>query len=123
MELWRNNGGSNSAMNGTFTDVYNTNLWNNSNSTVTNYNTQFVELASDADDISYNQNNPNGGVSLRKGVIKIGDNSGNGFSSNEEIIIKLKLPQGFTGHIDAMALQHGSGVTTALLGTSGYDVL
>lgn len=123
MELWRNAGGGSSAMNGTFTDVYTATLWNNSNNTITDYDTQFVELASNAGDISYNQDNPNGGVSLRKGVIKIGDNNGNAFSAGEEIIIKLKLPQGFTGYISAMALQHGNSVTSPLLGTSGYTAL
>ena len=123
MDVWRNEGGSNSAMNGTFTDVFTTTLWNNSNNTISNFNTQYIELPTAASNINYNQTNSVGGVGLRKGVVKIGDNNGNGFAQNEEIIVRLKLPQGFTGYIDAMALQHGNDITSRILGTSGYTTL
>ena len=123
MDVWRNEGGSNSAMNGTFTDVFTTTLWNNSNNTISNFNTQYIELPTAASGINYNQTNSVGGVGLRKGVVKIGDNNGNGFAENEEIIVRLKLPQGFTGYIDAMALQHGNDITSRILGTSGYTTL
>jgi len=121
MEVWRSGGGSNSAFQNSFLDVYNTTIWNNSNNSISNYNTQFIELTNSVSSINYNQTNVVGGLSLRKSVVKVGDNNATlGFSSGEFVIVKLKFPQGFTGHIDAMALQYGNDITSRILGTSGY---
>ena len=117
MDVWRNAGGSNSNMNGTFTDVYNSSIYDGN--TITNVNTQFVNLVNNVNNIDFNKAHDVGGTLMRRSVIVVNDASGNGFSENEEIIIRLKLPQGFTGYIDALALQYGA-ATDALLGTSGY---
>ena len=117
MDVWRNAGGTNSNMNGTFTDVYNSAIYDGN--TITNVNTQFVNLVDNVNNIDFNKQHDVGGTLMRRSVITVNDSSGNGFSENEEVIIRLRLPQGFTGYIDSLALQYGA-ATNALLGTSGY---
>ena len=61
-----------------------------------------------------------GGITVPQGLVKFQDASGTSVAQNEILGIRIILPQGFTGNIDAIALRYGSSTasTTALLGST-----
>ena len=116
MDVWRDGDTSgNSAFQRSFSDVYNTTIWDNSNPGITDSDTQYVPLTDTVADI--NDNVTVGGITLKKSVIVIGDNNGSGFSTGEHVIVRLRIPDGFTGHIDAMAFRTGL-ISTPLIGNT-----
>ena len=58
------------------------------------------------------------GITVPQGVVKFQDADGSAVAEDEVLGVRIILPQGFTGNIDAIALRYGSSAasTTALLG-------
>lgn len=61
-----------------------------------------------------------GGITVPQGLLKFQDSDGAIVGENEVLGVRIILPQGFTGNIDAIALRYGSSAasTTALLGST-----
>jgi len=79
-------------------------------------NSQYIPVAST---VSY-ATSTIGGITVPQGLVKFQDASGTSVAENEILGIRIILPQGFTGNIDAIALRYGSSTasTTALLGST-----
>ena len=79
-------------------------------------NTQYIPVTST---VSYSTTTI-GGITVPQGVVKFQDADGTAVALDEVLGVRIILPQGFTGNIDAMALRYGSSTAsqTALLGST-----
>ena len=76
-------------------------------------NTAYLDIATSVANIEYTTNT---------GVIKIEDPNGATFSENDFLIVRIIVPEDWTGNLDAMSVRTGTSQTT-LLGTTGFTNL
>jgi len=82
-----------------------------------NINTQYIPMANSTSNIAYGDTTFSvGGITVPRGVVKFGEleASANTYQLNEEIIIKIVVPQDFSGHIDAILLNYGIQTTSRM---------
>ena len=79
-------------------------------------NSQYIPVDSS---VSYSTTSI-GGITVPQGVVKFQDADGTAVAEDEVLGVRIILPQGFTGNIDAIAVRYGasSASTTALLGST-----
>ena len=75
--------------------------------------TAYLNIGTSVDNIEYTTNT---------GVIKIEDSNGGTFSENDFLIVRIIVPEDWTGNLDAMSVRTGTSQAT-LLGTSGFTNL
>ena len=75
--------------------------------------TAYLNIGTSVDNIEYTTNT---------GVIKIEDSNGGTFSENDFLIVRIIVPEDWTGNLDAMSVRTGTSQAT-LLGTTGFTNL
>lgn len=112
----RNEGNSFSNFNGKFVNIVSSSI-RDQGTNFNNTQTQWVPMASSPSNIAYGDTTVTvGGITVPRGVVKFGEleASANSITVDEEIIIKIVMPENFTGHIDAILLHHGIQTTSRM---------
>lgn len=112
----RNEGNSFSNFNGKFVNIVSSSI-RDQGTLFNNTNTQWIPMASSTSNIAYGDTTVTvGGITVPRGVVKFGEKeaSANSMTGNEEIIIKIVIPENFAGYIDAILLHHGIQTTSRM---------
>ena len=91
-------------------------------------NSEYIPLATTAGGLDYDGasfNIPGTSTYVPTGVIKFSDDDGETFNENDLLIVRIIVPQGWTGYLNAMAIHLGNAAPTngSILGYSPYTAL
>ena len=107
--VMRNEGNSFSNFNGKFVNIVSSSI-RDQGTLFNNTQTQWIPMASSTSNIAYGDTTVSvGGITVPRGVVKFGETeaSANTIQLDEELIIKIVMPENFTGYIDAILLNYG----------------
>ena len=116
----RNEGNAFSNFNGEFVNVV-SNAIRDQGTQFSSINVHHIPMASSTSNIAYGDTTVTVGtganeITVPRGVVKFGEleASANSITLDEEIIIKIVIPQNFSGYIDAILLNHGIQTTSRM---------
>lgn len=114
--VMRNEGNSFSNFNGKFVNIVSSSI-RDQGTLFNNTQTQWIPMASSTSNIAYADPTVDvGGITVPRGVVKFGEleASANTIQLDEELIIKIVVPQNFSGYIDAILLNYGIQTTSRM---------